>query len=90
MEQTLKQVVLDASEAYSAGRSEQASRLCEEGLGRAPSSAPLLHLKGLLCYQAENYAGATHWIERAIAHEGSGADYPIRGDETCGVRAYRC
>ncbi|MED5463354.1 MAG: tetratricopeptide repeat protein [Myxococcota bacterium] len=75
MEQTLKQVVLDASEAYSAGRSEQASRLCEEGLGRAPSSAPLLHLKGLLCYQAENYAGATHWIERAIAHEGSVADY---------------
>ena len=75
MEQTLEQVVLDASEAYSAGRSEQASRLCEQGLGWAPSSAPLLHLKGLLYYQAENYTSATQWIERAIAHAGSVADY---------------
>jgi tetratricopeptide (TPR) repeat protein len=64
---TAEDIVRRATAAFNAGKPDEARRLCEEGLGRAPGDAMLHHLLAAVLFSRNEIPSARSHVETSLA-----------------------
>lgn len=74
MPQNVEQLVRHAAAAFNSGRPDEAQKLCEQGLARAPGDPVLSHLLAAVLFSRNEIAAARTHIEVSLAeHPGNAA-----------------
>jgi tetratricopeptide (TPR) repeat protein len=79
----LTEAIAAAEQHSQAGRLPEAEALCREILRTEPDCAPVLHLLGIVTYQAGNLQNSIELVRRAIAANQTNAIYHSNLGELC-------
>jgi tetratricopeptide (TPR) repeat protein len=86
---SLERAVALAEQHLQAGQLAAAEALCRDILRARPDCAPILHLLGIIIYQAGNLAGAIELVRRATVADGTVALYHCNLGEMCRLAGER-